>query len=117
MKLSTLFKYGFIFLLFFGIMHACFASATEIAEKELIEINTIEDLALISKNPTGNYILMNDLDFGNVNWKEFNLLSDKKNESDFEGVFDGNNKTFEIILLSPTKVMSAFLQLSARTAR
>ena len=50
------------------------------AEEALIEIHTPEDLAAIAENPTGNYILMADLDMSGIPWEGIN----------FQGTLDGN---------------------------
>lgn len=44
------------------------------------EIRTAEDLKAIAEDPSGSYILMNDLDLAGIPWKSI----------DFSGSFDGN---------------------------
>lgn len=60
------------------------------AEDVPIEIRTPEDLAAIADNPTGNYILMEDLDLSGISWQGL----------DFEGTLDGNGHA--ILNLSPS---------------
>ena len=59
--------------------------ATEPAETQApevtpVEISAPEDLLLMAENPSGSYILVNDLDMTGVEWKSL----------DFSGTFDGN---------------------------
>ena len=66
------------------------AFAAENSAENFIEIQTIEDFDLIRNNLSGNYKLMNDLDFNETNlvgWKSID------NEEGFTGSFDGNGKT------------------------
>lgn len=46
-------------------------------------IYTADDLMAVANNPTGSYILMNDIDMSGIDWKPL----------DFYGVFDGNGKS------------------------
>ena len=50
------------------------------AEEAPIPIYTVEQLQSIASNPTGSYILMQDLDMAGIPWKG----------PDFTGSFDGN---------------------------
>lgn len=54
-----------------------------------VEIYTPEDLAAIAEDPTGSYILMNDLDMSGIAWQSI----------DFQGTLDGNG--YAILNLSP----------------
>ena len=54
------------------------------------EIYTPEDLAAMAEDPTGSYILMNDLDMSGIPWQSL----------DFQGELDGNGHA--ILNLSPT---------------
>lgn len=58
------------------------AGATEIetADSETVQIHTIEELQAIAENPSGSYILMEDLDMTGVEWMPL----------DYSGSFDGN---------------------------
>lgn len=58
-------------------------------------IYTVDDLKNIANNPSGSYILMNDIDMAGVDWKPL----------DFYGVFDGNGNS--ILNLDITKVGDA----------
>lgn len=49
-------------------------------KQEMTPIYTVEDLRSIVENPTGSYILMNDLDMTGIPWEAL----------DFSGTFDGN---------------------------
>lgn len=51
------------------------------AAEDVVEIHTVEDLQRMAENPTGNYVLMTDLDMIGVNWIPIDLLG---------GSFDGN---------------------------
>ena len=53
---------------------------TVLAEGEPVKIYTTDDLLKIADDPSGDYILMNDLDMKDVEW----------NPVDFTGTFDGN---------------------------
>lgn len=50
------------------------------AEEDVIEIENFEDLLAIAENPTGNYILVNDIDCADEYWTPV----------DFSGTFDGD---------------------------
>ena len=73
-----------------GVM-ATEADETEPAE-DMIQIYTVEDLLAIAENPTGNYILMDDLDLAGVEWVPM----------DFAGTLDGNGHA--ILNLTVTQV-------------
>lgn len=60
------------------------------AEEAPIELHTPEDLAAIADNPSGNYLLMDDLDMSGISWQGL----------DFEGTLDGNGHA--ILNLSPS---------------
>lgn len=55
--------------------------STVFAQGEPEKIYTVKDLLKIADNPSGDYILMNDLDLKDVEWTPV----------DFTGNFDGNN--------------------------
>lgn len=55
------------------------ASAAD-GSQEVIRIYTVEDLLRIADNPSGNYMLMSDIDLGGVDWPAIT----------FSGRFDGN---------------------------
>lgn len=57
---------------------------------EITEIRTVDDLLAMAENPTGSYILMEDLDMAGVEWIPI----------DFSGHFDGNG--FAILNLTVT---------------
>ena len=73
-----------------GVM-ATEADETQPAE-DMIQIYTVEDLLAIAENPTGNYILMDDLDMTGVEWVPM----------DFAGTLDGNGHA--ILNLTVTQV-------------
>lgn len=50
------------------------------AEQAPVQIYTVEDLLTMAQNPSGDYILMSDLDMSGVTW----------HCPDFSGTFDGN---------------------------
>ncbi|MBR2068102.1 MAG: hypothetical protein IJ875_07610, partial [Solobacterium sp.] len=52
-----------------------------LAQKEMIEIRTYEDLLSIEKNPNGYYILQNDIDLEGKSWTPF----------PFSGTLNGNH--------------------------
>lgn len=55
-------------------------ATAEEAEQEAKPICTVEDLLAMAEDPSGSYILMNDLDMTGIAWKAL----------DFSGTFDGN---------------------------
>ena len=57
-----------------------FAVVPPVQAEEAIPICTVEDLLAISKDPSGSYILMADLDMTGIPWEGL----------DFSGTFDGN---------------------------
>lgn len=65
-------------------------AATETARTAPVEIYTVEDLQQMAQNPTGSYILMNDLDMEGIAWKSL----------DFSGSFDGNGYAILNLTLS-----------------
>lgn len=67
-----------------------FLPLTARAAEAPIEIHTPEDLAAIADDPTGCYILMEDLDMAGIPWQGL----------DFRGTLDGNGHA--ILNLSPT---------------
>lgn len=69
-------------ILLAGLAFPAFASeqaATEAQEQPVISISTVEELQAIAENPSGNYVLAEDLDMTGVEWKPV----------DFSGTFDG----------------------------
>jgi len=85
---------GCLFLMF---VLACPGFAAEIEEPQ--EIYTVEDLLKIGEDPSGSYLLMNDLDMSGVEWPS----------QDFSGTFDGNGHAILNLTLSqpgPTKLES-----------
>lgn len=70
--------------------------ATEIEEtqipEDMIQIHTVEDLMAIAENPSGKYILMDDLDLNGIEWIPM----------DFAGTLDGNGHA--ILNLTVTQV-------------
>ena len=62
----------------------------ETAPAAPVEIRTPEELALMAQDPTGSYILMNDLNMEGICWKSL----------DFSGSFDGNGYTIYNLTLS-----------------
>lgn len=56
------------------------AQTTAADTENFIAIHTVEELQAMGNNPTGSYILAEDLDMTGVEWKPV----------DFEGIFDGN---------------------------
>ena len=70
-------------------------SAINVKAEEITEIYTPEDLCGVADNPSGSYILMNDIDMTDVVWKPV----------DFTGSFDGNNHA--ILNLSFSETSSA----------
>ncbi len=79
-----------------GLIMPAFAAETEDmavdAEQDpsFKKIRTVEDLLAMAQDPTGKYVLVNDLDLAGVEWKPF----------DFSGVFDGNNHALLNLTLS-----------------
>ena len=63
---------------------------TEAPEVTSVEIRTPEELQQMAQDPTGSYILMNDLDMEGIHWKSL----------DFNGTFDGNGDTIYNLTLS-----------------
>lgn len=55
-------------------------AAAEETEQEVKPICTVEDLLAMAEDPSGSYMLMNDLDMTGIAWKAL----------DFFGTFDGN---------------------------
>jgi len=76
--MKKLIKWAFV-----AIMTCVIISAkTEVHAEDAVKIYTYEDLLQVAENPSGNYILMNDIDCtGQQNWTPV----------DFTGTFDGNN--------------------------
>lgn len=64
--------------------------AAETTPAAPVEIRTPEELQLVAQNPTGTYILMNDLNMEGITWKSL----------DFKGTFDGNGYTIYNLTLS-----------------
>lgn len=62
------------------------------AEEAPVEIHTVEDLLAMAQNPTGDYVLMADLDMTGIPWPS----------PDFSGTFDGNG--YAILNLTLTEV-------------
>ena len=67
-----------VFLLLFCLLSAITVMAEEPAEP--VPIFTVEELLAVAQNPSGSYILMEDLDLSETPWQGF----------DFCGSFDGN---------------------------
>lgn len=65
---------------------------------EMIEIRTAEDFSNIRNNLSGNYILMNDIDFSGV---EFIPIGDNKNP--FVGFIEGQGYRLKNIMISGTE--------------
>ncbi len=77
--------------LFFLLLTAGLALPTLAAEIDSpLEIYTVEDLLKIGENPSGSYLLMNDLDMTGVKWPSL----------DFSGTFDGNGHAILNLTLS-----------------
>lgn len=66
------------------------AEATEAVESELTPIYTVEDLMAMEEDPSGSYILMNDLDMTGIDWKPL----------DFCGSLDGGGHAILNLTLS-----------------
>lgn len=81
-KVSKLTKLiiGLIVIVTASVAAALLMPETVYAEGE-IKIYTADDMKLIADNPSGSFILMNDIDMKDVDWTPV----------DFTGVFDGNN--------------------------
>ena len=84
---------------------------TSYADDAPIEIRTVADLYAVNNNPSGNYILMNDLDlteattdpdskynYYGMGWKALNA---------FSGTFDGNGKTINGLTINWTSTGGA----------
>ncbi len=61
----------------------------------IIEISTVEQLIDVSKNLSGNYKLMADIDLSGVTWTPIGADSDS-----FTGIFDGNGYTIKNMKVS-----------------
>ena len=85
----------FLSLLFLTAEILLLLSAINVKAEEITEIYTPEDLCRVADNPSGSYILMNDIDMTDVVWKPV----------DFTGSFDGNNHA--ILNLSFSETSSA----------
>lgn len=66
------------------------AAEEAVPNQEPVEIHTVEDLQAMAENPTGTYILMEDLDMTGISWKG----------PDFSGTFDGNGHAILNLTLS-----------------
>lgn len=66
------------------------AFAAEETEQPFTSIHTVEDLQKIRENPSGNYLLEEDLDLAGVEWQPV----------DFTGVFDGGGHALLNLKLS-----------------
>lgn len=78
----------FPLLLLFVCLFSCTAAMAE--GEQPVEIYTFEDLCKIAENPSGNYILMADIDMNGLDWPAIT----------FTGNFDGNGH----ILLNANKI-------------
>ncbi len=67
-------------------------SPANAADDESVKIYTVEDMLAVADNPSGSYILMNDLDMKGVTWPAIT----------FTGTFDGNGHA--LLNLSITSV-------------
>lgn len=72
----------------------------ELTEEEAIEqgytiIKTAEDLAAMANNPSGKYILMNDIDLSGIDWTPIG-----SNEDPFTGILNGNGKKIKNLTIS-----------------
>ena len=92
-KLTKLFL-GLIVIALAVLATALLMPVTAYAEGET-KIYTAKDMQLIADNPSGSFILMNDIDMKDVDWTPV----------DFTGVFDGNNHA--ILNLSVNKTSEA----------
>jgi hypothetical protein len=63
---------------------------------EPVQIRTLEDLQGVGMNLTGHFILMNDLDMGNL---EFAPVGDNTEGGRFSGIFDGNGYTISNLMI------------------
>lgn len=79
-----------------GLVMPAFATETETEtvnpeqDSSYKKISTVEELLAMAQDPTGKYVLVNDLDLAGVQWKPI----------DFSGVFDGNNHAILNLTLS-----------------
>lgn len=74
-------------VLIFSLLTFPAAAATE---TEAVEIHTVSELKAMADNPSGSYILMEDLDMSGVDWTPIN----------FTGSFDGNGHALLNLTLS-----------------
>lgn len=85
------------------------ATETEAATEEPIipvEIRTPEQLMQMAQEPTGSYILMNDLNMEGISWKSL----------DFKGIFDGNGHTiYNLTLSEPSDEMPVSVDGNRKT--
>lgn len=84
MKRKLALVFTVLWMVFCAVPHA---SATE---GEPIEIGTVEELMAIADNPSGSYILTEDLDMEGISWQSI----------DFSGSFDGNHHAILNLTLS-----------------